>query len=261
MVAKFEPKILGFLCNWCSYAGADLAGVSRFQYPSNIRIIRIMCSGRIEPSIILEMFIQGADGVLIGGCHPGDCHYQTGNYYAERRVKLIKKLLTASGVEPERVKLEWIAAAEGERFADTVREFTNQIKELGPSPVGRDTPDVIKFKTLYAAKNAAKDFRLKLLTSRELGLVLEGNVYNEKVPQEQIDALIDTAIDFEMARCNILFSIRNEALSVEELSDRLSVPPHEVLQHIVTLRDRGLVALDRIEDDIPYYLALEEGVK
>jgi coenzyme F420-reducing hydrogenase delta subunit len=255
MVDKFEPKILGFLCNWCSYAGADLAGVSRYQYPSNIRIVRVMCSGRIEPSMVLEMFIQGADGILIGGCHPGDCHYIEGNYYAENRVKLIKKLLKTAGTEPERLRLEWIAAAEGERFAETVRDFTNQIKEMGPSPVAGEEPDVDKLKALFAAKNAVKDFRLKLLVSRELGLVNEGNVYNEKVPQEEIDALIDTAIEHELARCNIIYALRENALSVQDLSKSLNISPDRVLQHIVTLRDRGLVALDSIEDDVPLYLA------
>ncbi len=258
MADKFEPKILGFLCNWCSYAGADLAGVSRYQYPSNLRIVRVMCSGRIEPSMVLEMFIQGADGILIGGCHPGDCHYIEGNYYAENRVKLIKKLLKTAGTEPERLRLEWIAAAEGERFAETVRNFTNQIKEMGPSPVAGEEPDVDKLKALFAAKNAVKDFRLKLLVSRELGLVNIGNVYNEKVPQEEIDALIDPAIEYELARCNILYALRDNTLSVQDLSKNLNISPDRVLQHIVTLRDRGLVALDRIEDDVPLYLAPEE---
>jgi coenzyme F420-reducing hydrogenase delta subunit len=261
MAAKFEPKILGFLCNWCSYAGADLAGVSRFQYPPNLRIVRVMCSGRVESSLLLEMFIQGADGVLVGGCHFGDCHYQTGNYYAEKRVILTKKIMKVVGVEPERLRLEWISAAEGERFAETVRDFTNQIKEMGPSPVSGKIPDVDKLKALFSAKNAVRDFRLKLLVSRELGIVMEGNVYNEKIPQSEMDALIDTAITHELDRCSIIFEIRDKSLSVEELSKRLALPPNKVLQHIVTLRDRGLVTLDRIEEDRPLYIAVEEGIK
>jgi coenzyme F420-reducing hydrogenase delta subunit len=261
MVAKFEPKLIGFLCNWCSYAGADLAGVSRFQYPPNLRIVRVMCSGRIDPSLVLEVFIQGADGVLIGGCHPGDCHYMEGNYQAEKKINMTRKLVKRAGLKPERLKLEWIAAAEGERFAQTVRDFTKQIKDMGPSPVSGNTPDVDKLKALFAAKNAVKDFRLKLLVSREVGLVAEGNVYNEKVPQEEIDALLDTAIDYELDRCSIIFEIRDNALSVEELSRRLSLPSNKVLDHIVTLRDRGIVTLERIEEDTPFYVALEEGMK
>jgi F420-non-reducing hydrogenase iron-sulfur subunit len=132
----FEPKIIGFLCNWCSYAGADLAGVSRIQYPPNIRIIRVMCSGRIDPAFILEAFKDGADGVLIGGCHlPSDCHYISGNFKAVRRISLLKKVLGEFGIEPERVRLEWISASEGDKFAAVVRDMTEQIKKLGPSQV------------------------------------------------------------------------------------------------------------------------------
>jgi len=133
---EFEPKILGFLCNWCSYAGADLAGVSRFQYPSNLRIIRVMCSGRVHPSYILEAFRDGADGVLVAGCHtPNDCHYISGNFKAERRVAVLQKLMAQLGLEPERLRLEWISAAEGEKFANVVREFVADIKKLGPNPL------------------------------------------------------------------------------------------------------------------------------
>lgn len=132
----FEPKIIGFLCNWCSYAGADLAGVSRIQYPPNIRIIRVMCSGRIDPVFIFEAFKDGADGVLVGGCHlPSDCHYISGNFKALRRISLIKKVLGEFGIEPERVRLEWISASEGDKFAAVVRDMTEQIKKLGPSQV------------------------------------------------------------------------------------------------------------------------------
>jgi F420-non-reducing hydrogenase iron-sulfur subunit len=132
---EFEPKILGFLCNWCSYAGADLAGVSRLQYPPNIRVLRVMCSARVNPIFILKALLGGVDGVLISGCHPGDCHYMKGNYYTRRRITAIKRLLDTVGIEPDRVRLEWVSASEGIRFADTVREFTETIKKLGPNPL------------------------------------------------------------------------------------------------------------------------------
>ncbi len=128
----FEPKIVGFLCNWCSYTGADLAGTARIKYAPNIRSIRVMCSGRIEPTFIVKALYEGADGVLIAGCHPGDCHYQEGNYKALRRHKLLQKILPEYGIEKERVRLEWVAASEGERFATIVDEFTEQIRKLGP---------------------------------------------------------------------------------------------------------------------------------
>jgi len=135
MTEEFEPKIVGFLCNWCSYAGADLAGVSRIQYPPNLRIIRVMCSGRINPVFILEAFRSGADGVLLSGCHPGDCHYIAGNYKAQRRGILLKKLLEQFGVEPQRLRIEFVSASEGAKFATVVKEMVEDIKKLGPSPL------------------------------------------------------------------------------------------------------------------------------
>ena len=132
----FEPKIIGFLCNWCAYAGADLAGVSRIQYPPNIRIIRVMCSGRIDPAFILEAFKDGADGVLVAGCHlPSDCHYISGNFKALRRITLLRRILKQFGIEPERLRLEWVSASEGDKFATIVREMVEQIKKLGPNPL------------------------------------------------------------------------------------------------------------------------------
>ena len=132
----FEPKIIGFLCNWCSYAGADLAGVSRIQYPPNIRIVRVMCSGRIDPVFVLKAFKDGADGVLVAGCHlPSDCHYISGNFKAMRRINLLKKVLKEFGIEPERLRLEWVSASEGDKFATVVRDMVKEIKELGPNPL------------------------------------------------------------------------------------------------------------------------------
>ncbi len=132
----FEPKIIGFLCNWCAYAGADLAGVSRIQYPPNIRIIRVMCSGRIDPAFVLEAFKDGADGVLVAGCHlPSDCHYISGNFKALRRITLLKEVLKDFGIEPERLRLEWISASEGDKFAAVVRDMVDEIKKLGPNPL------------------------------------------------------------------------------------------------------------------------------
>jgi F420-non-reducing hydrogenase iron-sulfur subunit len=135
MVKEFEPNILGFLCNWCSYAGADLAGTSRMKYPSNLKSIRVMCSGRVDPAFVLEAFRKGVDGVLIAGCHPGDCHYQSGNYKTNRRVKLFNKLLEELGIDPKRVRFEYVSASEGQKFATVVTEFVAEIKKLGPNPI------------------------------------------------------------------------------------------------------------------------------
>jgi coenzyme F420-reducing hydrogenase delta subunit len=129
----WEPKIIAFLCNWCSYAGADLAGVGRIQYPSSIRVIRVPCSGRINPSFIMACLQHGADGVLVCGCHPGDCHYLTGNYSARRKFALLKGLLEYVGLEEGRVQFSWVSAAEGPRFADVVTNVTETIRALGPA--------------------------------------------------------------------------------------------------------------------------------
>ncbi|MBU1427949.1 hydrogenase iron-sulfur subunit [bacterium] len=134
-VKLFEPKIIGFCCNWCAYAGADLAGINRNQYPPNIRMIRVMCSGTIEPLYVVKAFKEGADGVFIGGCHPGDCHYQSGNYKTQRRIVLLKRAISEIGLDPRRIRLEWVSAAEGQRFARIITEFTEEIKKLGPNPL------------------------------------------------------------------------------------------------------------------------------
>jgi F420-non-reducing hydrogenase iron-sulfur subunit len=128
----FEPKIIGFLCNWCSYTGADLAGVSRIKSAPNVRVIRTMCSGRVDPSFILKAFQMGADGVVVMGCHLGDCHYQEGNYKTIRRIPFLKRLVKDFGIDPRRLRLEWVSASEGDRFARIVNEFTKEIRSLGP---------------------------------------------------------------------------------------------------------------------------------
>jgi len=129
---SFEPKLVGFLCNWCSYTGADLAGTARMKYPPNLRVIRVMCSGRVDPNFVLEALARGADGVLVLGCHPGDCHYSEGNYKCQRRLPLTRKLAEQMGVDPRRIRLEWVSASEGTRFTRVVTEFTDQVRALGP---------------------------------------------------------------------------------------------------------------------------------
>ena len=142
----FEPRIVGFLCNWCSYTGADLAGTSRTKYPPNLRAIRVMCSARVDPTFILECLAGGADGVLVCGCHPGDCHYSEGNYKTLRRMALLRRLIEDLGIEPERVRLEWVSASEGGRFAEIVADMTRRVSELGPCRV----------KNVLAADRAAR---------------------------------------------------------------------------------------------------------
>ena len=134
----FQPKIVGFLCNWCSYAGADLAGTSRTNYPQNLRIIRVPCSGRVDPLFVVKAFQEGADGVMVLGCHPGDCHYQQGNYFAQRRYALMHRLLEFTGIEAERLFVDWVSASEGKKFAEVVAAFTDQVRALGPASIKRE---------------------------------------------------------------------------------------------------------------------------
>jgi len=129
---NYKPKVIGFLCNWCSYAGADVAGTSRMAYPPNIRVIRVPCSGRVDPLFVLKCFQNGADGVLISGCHPGDCHYTDGNYHARRRFALLRDFLDYLGIDKKRLRVEWVSASEGQRFAEMVSDFTAELTKLGP---------------------------------------------------------------------------------------------------------------------------------
>ncbi len=148
---KREPRILAFLCNWCSYAGADLAGVSRIQYPPNVRVIRVPCSSRINPFFIVKAFQLGIDGVLVAGCHPGDCHYISGNFFARRKFAIIKSLLEYLGIEEDRVQFAWVSAAEGARFAKVVKEVTEKVGRLGP--IGK----LVKMRKVLNAKSSEKN--------------------------------------------------------------------------------------------------------
>ena len=176
----FEPRIVGFLCNWCSYAGADLAGTSRTGYPANIRIVRVPCSGRVDPLFVARSLKEGADGVLVLGCHPGDCHYSDGNYYTRRRFAVMRELLIFLGIEPERVQLDWVSASEGARFAKVVGDFTEAVRRLGPRtiaadhsiapPVAPPPPDFVKD---YAPlTQQLRDLATKLLSEQKVDVVL-----------------------------------------------------------------------------------------
>ena len=250
---NFEPDILGFLCNWCSYAGADLAGVSRFQYPPNLRIIRVMCSARVDPTIVLEAFIQGLDGVMILGCHLGDCHYMTGNYYTEKRIKMTKNVLKNIGLAPERLLIDWVSASEGERFATLVKDSTDRLKKLGP--LGNETdlePRKLKAR-LVAAKEALAQERIRWLVGKEREIVEDKNVFGEKVSQEEFDQLMLQTIEKEFAKRRILLSVEEDALSVKEIAQRVEITPKDVLRNIVSLESDGLISVVQIEGNSPKY--------
>jgi F420-non-reducing hydrogenase iron-sulfur subunit len=237
---SFEPKILGFLCNWCSYAGADLAGVSRMQYPPNIRVIRVMCSGRVDPKFIFEALRVGADGVIVLGCHLGDCHYLEGNYEAEKKFDLVKRFLKLIDFD-NRVRLDWVSASEGARYASVITEFTEHIKTLGPSPAGGDNPDEEILNKLRAVEDAAGGERMRALVGRERKITEQENVYGEKVPLNEFNEIFDSAIIEEYQRHRILIALEKESKSVKDLANDLKIDPSRVLQHMVMLKSRGQV--------------------
>jgi len=254
----FKPKILGFLCNWCSYAGADLAGVSRIQYSPNIRIIRVMCSGRVDPLFVAEAFSKKIDGVLVLGCHPGDCHYISGNYEAEMKMNMLSKLLAFIGFS-ERLRLDWVSAAEGNRFAQIVNEFNDHIINLGPSPIKNKKSKKQLLEDFTVIKSVLSDSRLRILVSRERQITIEGNVYNEVISKEEFENILDDVLYIEFIRHKILLKIKDKAKSVPEISKEIQVEPNKVLNHIVTLRQKGLVDLDEIYEEIPTFISIKEG--
>jgi coenzyme F420-reducing hydrogenase delta subunit len=237
---SFEPKILGFLCNWCSYAGADLAGVSRMQYPPNIRVIRVMCSGRVDPKFVFEALRVGADGVIVLGCHLGDCHYLEGNYEAEKKFDMVKRFLKLINFD-NRVRLDWVSASEGARYAQVITEFTEHIKTLGPSPVGGDNPDGGILNKLRAIEQAAGNDRMRTLVGRERKITEQENVYGEKVSLEEFNEIFDSAILEEYERNRILIALEKDSKSVKDLAKDLKIEPSRVLEHMVMLKSRGQV--------------------
>ncbi|MHA1299080.1 MAG: hydrogenase iron-sulfur subunit [Candidatus Helarchaeota archaeon] len=253
---SFEPKILGFLCNWCSYAGADLAGVSRFQYPTNLRVIRVMCSGRVDPLFVIKAFQTGYDGVAVLGCHLGDCHYLSGNYETQLKIKALSRLLSFINFD-KRLILEWVSASEGLRFSQVITDFTEQIKNLGPSPLRGKDKDPILFEELQAIGRVAEEFRVRTLVTRQRTLEEQGNVYGDKLEPGKLDKMIDDALNSEYIRSRIYYLLKKEPKSVKDLSNILNVDPQDILKHVVVLKQRGDIALDRIEDVTPLYTVIE----
>jgi coenzyme F420-reducing hydrogenase delta subunit len=216
-----------------------------------------MCSGRIDPVIPLQVFAQGADGVIVLGCHPGDCHYSEGNLYEEKKIKLLKKLLALSGLGSERLELEWVSASEGQRFAQVVTQFTERIRKLGPSPLSGTKPDPKMIENLAAAIDVAAGFRLRVLVGKERELTEKSNVYGEKVLQEEFEDLLDEAVEAEFLRHKIHVLTRNNSLPIRDLAAATELKPSDVLKHIVAMRRRNMITVDHIEGNTPFYKALE----
>ena len=246
----FEPKILSFLCNWCAYAGADLAGISRFQYPPNSRVIRVMCSGRIDPLFVPRAFLAGYDGVLILGCHPGDCHYLTGNYQAEKKINLTRKLLEMAGVGSDRLLLDWVSAGEGERFSQVIRQFVEKIRGLGPSPI-----DLEMRGRLQAVQSSLEGEKIRWMVGKGPELIEKENVYHEQLPKERLDAAIETTIRDELIKNRIIALVESKPLPAAEISQTLNLKLKETLDYLVSLIGEGKIGFDPSEEGkIPKYI-------
>jgi coenzyme F420-reducing hydrogenase delta subunit len=249
----FQPRILGFLCNWCSYAGADLAGVSRFQYPPTLRVIRVMCSGRVDPVLVLEAFEHGLDGVMVLGCHPGDCHYATGNYYAHNRMKALTRLMELAGINPGRLVLDWVSAGEGERFAVLVRDFTDRTQALGPLGFSEGLEAEEMQRRLTAANRVMAGERIRWLIGQQRALLERGNVYGERVTPELLEDLIETSLVEEYVRSRMLVLTAHQPMSVKEMGTVLGINPPRLLPHVVALEHAGLMSMVGVEGSSPKY--------
>jgi F420-non-reducing hydrogenase iron-sulfur subunit len=252
---EFEPKILGFLCNWCSYAGADLAGVSRIQYPPNMRVIRVMCSGRVDPQFIVQALELGIDGVYVMGCHIGDCHYLEGNYEAVKKFDMTKAFLELAGLD-NRIRLDWVSASEGVRFGEVVTKFVQDIKQIGPSPLGGEHPDEALLNNVRAIKMAVGNNRMRALVGRERKITEEENVYGEKYPAEKFKELMTQAIKEEYERHRILIALEDTSKSVKQLAQELEIDPSIVLEHMITLKSRSEVDFQQIIKNTPIFMRL-----
>jgi len=253
----FRPKIIGFVCNWSLPAEVDIAGTSRIHGYPKIRIVRVMCAGRIDPAIVMEIFAKGADGVLVIGCHPPDCHYIDGNLQAERKIVMLKKLISLTGLEPERLRLDWAYASEIERFAKIITDFRNQVTVLGPSPLVGEGPNTSILLNVKAAKAVVEDFGLRVLVGRERELTEKENVYGEKISQEEFDVLLHEIVESGFIRHKIHLLTREKPMAVKEIAAITNMKPALVLRHIVNMRRKGMITLDHVERTTPLYKALE----
>ena len=252
-VQEFKPRILGFLCNWCSYAGADLCGVSRHQFPPSIRVIRVMCSGRVDLEFVIRAFANGIDGVFVGGCWLGECHYITeGNYDALSMMHLGKKLLESSGLNPDRLRLEWISASDGVRYAEVVTDFTDRLKELGPLGTGEGVDQKALKLKLTAIKKLLP--YIKLVEREKLRVRFDNKAkYEEFFASDTLKSLFNELIVDKLAISQIMVLLQEQALSTGEIADSLGMSPSEVSKHLNSSARQRLVRFD--EEQKRYALA------
>jgi F420-non-reducing hydrogenase iron-sulfur subunit len=249
-VKSEQPNIVCFMCNW-AFCQDEL------KAPRNLNVVRVMCVGGVDPDMILNMFVNGADAVMLAGCKKPDCHFVEGNVQAERTVKMLRELLALADLEQQRLRLLWVSPIEQRSFRQYAEDFSEEMRILGPSFPENEKTRSDLMTNILAARNAASDFPLRVLLGREKELTEVMDAYGDKVPQEDFDAVLKGVVASEFMRHKILLLTKSKPLSVKTLAESVGMKPADVLGHIVDMRRKGLIALDHIEKNTPLYKALE----
>jgi F420-non-reducing hydrogenase iron-sulfur subunit len=250
IMTDFEPKIVAFLCNWCAYAGADLAGVSRIQHPSNLRTVRVMCSGRIDPLFTVQALKSGADGVLVAGWHFGDCHYLEGNIQAEKKILMTQKLLEISGIGGKRLHLAWLSSAEAQRFVDISTAVINDIKEQG-----KFEPAMFSLE-LGAVEDTLMSETLRWMVGKEVKLLSKGDVYGRKWEKEKFESVLDSVLEREYKIRLIRQAIIAGFTSVRGISSRIGLEMKQISYLLADMEKTSMVEFKGHENSIPVFGAL-----
>jgi len=245
-----EPRIVCLMCNFAFCGSENLV-------PPNVNLARVNCVGEVDPTIVLEMFERGADAVMLAGCKPPDCHFVEGNFQAERAVRMLKKLLALARLEPERLSLIWYSPIEPTNFPKLVKDFSKKVEKLGASPLKNAKPESMQMLNVLAAKNAANEFRLRVLLGREKELTEGVNVYGDMLTAEEFDCLMTEVTEDEFVRYKIHLLTKTKPMSVKTLAEITEMKPAAVLKQIVNMRRKNMLALDSIEGVTPLYRALE----
>jgi F420-non-reducing hydrogenase iron-sulfur subunit len=250
VMQETEPKIIAFLCNWCAYAGADLAGVSRFQYPPNLRPVRVMCSGRVDPVFILEALMKGADGVLVAGCHIGECHYIDGNVHAENKIRLTQSLLDRAGIGGKRLRLAWVSAAEGRRFARVTTELVDTIKTLGP--LDREALAL----PLKAVRRTLDGEKIRWMVGVQKELVEKGDVYDRPWTAEQYKPLLDRTADNEYQENLILNAMQQGCKTAQEIGAQTGLALTTISYLLADMEKTGTVEFSGFREERAEFITL-----
>jgi len=249
-MADFEPKIVAFLCNWCAYAGADLAGVSRLQYPSNIRPVRVMCSGRVDPLFIIQALKEGCDGILVAGWHFGDCHYLEGNVQAEKKIVYTQKLLGLAGIGAERLHLAWVSSAEAQRFAKITTQTTETVKSLGEFDPAAFSME------LEAARMTFQNEMIRWMVGKEVKIIKNGDVYGRSWDLEKYESILDSVLAREYYKNMIYLAIKDGFTSVREINKKIGLDLVLISRLIADMEKTNKVEFTGMENKIPVFAAL-----